>query len=130
MRTTSLDSVSRSSSFAGADIDVLFEPGAEAHQLGVIRVAIPVGAALPTHDHGESEALLVPLDGKVVLCAADDGHEEPLRSGVIAVVAAYERVSVRNTGDQTAHMLVCMAPPTFVSALGRDPVAAQAGASS
>jgi quercetin dioxygenase-like cupin family protein len=113
----------------GAAIDVLVEPGgADADQLAVIRVTIPAGASLPPHDHGESEAVLIPLAGELLVSAAG-GRVERLQAGGLAVISAHERVSVQNPGREPASMLVCMAPPTFVEALRRQPVGTQAGAS-
>lgn len=130
MWATSLDSGLRSTSLMDASIDVLVEPGAAgADQLAVLRVTIPADASLPPHDHGESEAVLLPLAGELQVSTAG-GPVERLQTGTLAVVPAHERVSVRNAGEQPASMLVCMAPPTFVQTLGRRPASGQAEASS
>lgn len=122
MWTTALDSGHRRASLAAATIDVLAEPGHGGEQIAAVRVTIPPGASMPRHDHGESDALLVPLAGELLLTGAD-GQVERLASGTLTVVAAGERVSVENRTAQPASMLVCFAPPTFVAGLGATPPA-------
>lgn len=123
MWTTALDSGHRRASLAAATIDVLAEPGHGGEQIAAVRVTIPPGASMPRHDHGESDALLVPLSGELLLTGGD-GHVERLGNGTLTVLAAGERVSVENTTAEPASMLVCFAPPTFVEALGKAPAVA------
>lgn len=125
MWTTSLDSGQRRTSLMDATIDVLVEPrSADMDQLAVVRVTIPAAATMPRHDHGKSEAVLIPLAGELLL-SGPDGRVERLQVGTLATVSAHERVSVQNPGAQPASMLVCFAPPAFVEALRREPVPAQ-----
>jgi quercetin dioxygenase-like cupin family protein len=97
----------------GAAIDVLLEGAPE--QLAAIHVTVKGGARMPEHDHGESDALLIPLTGQLIL--RGNVTEAQLTSGVIAFVAAGERVSVENPTTATASMIVCFAPASFVHAL-------------
>lgn len=97
----------------GAAIDVL--TGADSAQLAAIRVTVAAGARVGEHDHGTSDALLLPLAGRLTLRNRDD--ELQLAPGMIGSVAAGERVSVENPGEAPASMVVCFAPPTFVTAL-------------
>ena len=97
----------------GAAIDVLLEGAPE--RLAAIHVTVKPGARMPEHDHGESDALLIPLTGQLILRAAIT--EEELVSGMVAFVAAGERVSVENPTTAAASMIVCFAPASFVHAL-------------
>lgn len=104
----------------GATIDVLTEETPA--QLAAIRVTVAPGARVGEHDHGGSDALLLPLAGRLTL--RDRDGELQLAPGAMAFVAGGERVSVENSSDAPASMVVCFAPPTFVTALlatsGRD----------
>ncbi len=97
----------------GAAIDVLLEGAPE--PLAAIHVTVKGGARMPEHDHGESDALLIPLSGRLILRGT--ATEVQLESGMVAFVAAGERVSVENPTTAAASMVVCFAPPTFVHAL-------------
>lgn len=77
---------------------------------------------MPTHEHGESDAVLIPATGELLLRGAG-ARVERLQAGMLAVVPAHERVSVENPTEQPASMLVCFAPATFVEALGEAPAA-------
>lgn len=129
MWITSLNSTRRTATLVDAVIEVLVEPGLSGiEHLAAVRMTIPPGAAMPRHDHGESEALLVPLAGELLLVGVD-GRVERLAAGMLAVVAAHERISVENPGGEPATVLMCFAPATFVGALGDAQVPAVAGAS-
>lgn len=97
----------------GATIDVLTD--ASAAQLAAVRVTVAAGARMPEHDHGSSDALLVPLTGRLTL--RDRDGEVQLAPGAITFIAAGERVSVENPSEEPASMVVCFAPPTFVARL-------------
>lgn len=129
MWITSLDSTHPSATLVDAAIEVLVEPRlSETEHLAALRVTIPPGAAMRRHSHGESEALLVPLAGEMLLVGID-GRVERLAEGTLAVVAAHERVIVENPGSEPASMLVCLAPATFVETLSVTRASAVAGAS-
>jgi len=98
----------------GATVDVLSEGASAA--LAAIRVTVAAGARVEEHDHGSSDALLIPLAGRLTLRGAE-GEAHHLAPGVVAFVAAGERVSVENSSDAPASMVVCFAPPAFVAAL-------------
>jgi len=129
MWITSLDSSHRSATLVDADIEVLVEPGLnETEHLAAAQLTVPPGATVPRHCHGEAEALLVPLAGEVLLVGID-GRVERLAEGTLAVIAAHERISVRNPGVESASVLVCFAPETLVEPLNVAPTPAVAGAS-
>lgn len=103
----------------GATIEVPIDEASA--QLAAVRVTIAAGARLGEHDHGSSDALLLPLAGGLTLCGRQG--ELRLEPGMWAFIAAGERVSVENAGEAPASIVVCFAPPTFVTAL----LAASAG---
>src|SRR3954470_15808512 len=102
MWITSLASTHRSATLVDAVIEVLVEPRlSETEHLAAARVTIPPGATMPRHSHGESEALLIPLAGELLLVGVD-GRVERLAEGTLAVVAAHERICVENPGVEPA----------------------------
>lgn len=48
----------------GPVVEILTDTGAGHRQLAAVRVEIPAGGSMPEHDHGESETLVVPLEGE------------------------------------------------------------------
>ncbi len=74
---------------------------------------------MPEHDHGESEALIVLIDGDLVITTEDD--ELKLDLGVVIHIAHGERVRVQNVGDRTAAMLAVFTPASFVDRLAAWP---------
>ena len=124
MWITSLDSTPHpSTTLLDAAIEVLVET----ERLAVIRVTLPPAAKMPRHSHGESDALLIPLAGELLLVGGD-GCVERLTPGVLATVAAHERVSVENPTAHPANMLVCFAPTTFLETWPAAAVPALVGA--
>jgi quercetin dioxygenase-like cupin family protein len=117
MWITSFDSTHRSTTLVDSAIEVLVEPRtSETTHLAVIRVTIPPGAAMPRDSHGDSDAVIIPLDGELLLVSGY-GCVERLVSGMLATVTALERISVENATAKPASMLVCFGPPTFVETL-------------
>jgi quercetin dioxygenase-like cupin family protein len=128
MWITAFDSTHRSTTLVDAAIEILVEPRTgETNHFAVIRVTVPPAATMPRHSHGDSEALLIPLDGELLLVSGY-GCVERLVSGMLATVAAHERISVENHTAQPASMLICLAPPTFVETLPAVIVPATRGA--
>ena len=129
MWITSIDSTDRSTTQVDSAIEILVEPGtSETTHLAVIKVTLPPGIAMPRHSHGDSDAVIIPLDGELLLVSGY-GCVERLASGTLATVAAHERISVENHTAQPASMLVCFAPPRFVETLAAVPAPPMKGAS-
>jgi len=83
--------------------------------VGVLEVAVPVGGAMPEHDHGDSAVLLVPLVGRLRLVeAGEGGHVAELEPGVLATIPVGQRVRLENAGDEEARTLAVLTPPDFV----------------
>lgn len=83
--------------------------------VGVVRVRVPAGAAMPEHDHAGSDVVLVSVAGRVEI---GDGEESiSVGPGDAVLVRQHERVSLRNAGDTDAELLVAAGPPAFVTAI-------------
>ena len=76
---------------------------------------------MPEHEHGESEALVVPLAGELLVSSGD--QQEEAAPGVVVLLVRGERVRLDNqTGDPTS-LLAVFAPGSFVRALATWPTA-------
>ncbi len=104
----------------GPSVEVLVDDGVEGRQLASAKVTLAPGAAMPEHDHGESEALVISIAGELVFSGADG--EQRLTPGAVGHIARGERVRVENRSDQESSMMVVFTPPSFVRALMDWPV--------
>ena len=128
MWITSLDPTPPSTTLLDVAIDVLVEPHtSETDHLAVIRVTLPPATKMPRHSHGESEALLIPLAGELLLVGGE-GSVERLVPGVLATIATHERISIENPTAHPASMLVSFAPASFLETLSAASAPAVAGA--
>lgn len=85
---------------------------------GVLEVTMPVGGAMPEHEHGESAVLLVPLAGRFRLVEPSDGDRATeLQPGAVAAIPVGRRVRLENAGDVEARTLVVLTPPDFAERL-------------
>lgn len=93
--------------------------GADAGEpVGVVEVTMPVGGAIPEHDHGDSAVLLIPLAGRFRLIEAGrDGAAAELEPGSLATIAAGRRVRLENAGEREAKALAVLTPPDFAARL-------------
>ncbi|MEM9034697.1 MAG: cupin domain-containing protein [Actinomycetota bacterium] len=96
-------------------VDVLFGGDADSPDVGVVRVTVPVGAAMPEHDHGGSDVVLVPTAGAVEITQGPDTIHVGV--GDAALVRKDERVALRNPGDVAAEVIVSAGPPVFVAGI-------------
>lgn len=107
----------------GPELEVVI--GADrGHPFGVLDVTVPAGAAMPEHDHGVSEALLVPLAGSLRLVEAERVTE--LEPGALATIPVGCRVRLENAGETEARLLVLLSPADFVAQVERWPAATEA----
>lgn len=89
--------------------------------LGVIHLEIPAGVAMPEHDHGASQIVLIPLSGAVELRQGE--NISPLSHGMTAHIDAGERVGLANTSDTAASIILVATPPQFVHRVANWPEA-------
>ena len=107
----------------GGPVAELLVGGEEGGRLGVARVVVPPGGGMPEHEHGESEALVLPQEGRVVI-RGEDGREQTLDPGTMALIGVGERVSLTNpSGSEEAVLLAFFAPSAFVRTLASWPAA-------
>lgn len=109
----------------GPELEVVI--GADqGHPFGVLDVTVPAGAAMPEHDHGVSEALLVPLAGSLRLVEAGETERvTELEPGALATIPVGCRVRLENAGATEARLLVLLDPADFVAQVERWPAAAE-----
>lgn len=69
----------------------------------------------PAFSHCECKNYQTTDSGRLTLRGRNGELE--LAPGATAFIAAGERVSVENAGEAPASMVVCFAPPTFVTTL-------------
>lgn len=107
----------------GPELEIVI--GAErGRAAGVLDVTVPVGAAMPEHDHGVSEALLVPRAGRLRLVEVGETERATeLEPGALATIPVGCRVRLENTGDVIARLLVVLTPADLVAQIERWPVA-------
>ncbi|MFV0524108.1 MAG: cupin domain-containing protein [Acidimicrobiales bacterium] len=96
-------------------MEVLFGGENDSPDVGVVRVIVPAGAAMPEHDHAGSDVVLVPLVGSVEIDDADGTIT--VGAGDAALVRKDERVSLRNPGAAAAEVIVAAGPPAFVASM-------------
>lgn len=89
--------------------------GQESRDLGLVRVAIPPGAGMPPHRHGGSDVILAPTTGSVRITHGDEEIE--VHVGDAALITREETVSLTNSGDQEAELIVAAGPANFVAGI-------------
>jgi len=99
---------------------------AEDAPVGVLEMTMPVGGAMPEHDHGISAVLLAPLAGRFRLVEAVGGRANTLEPGTVATIPVGVRVRLENAGDVEARTLVVLTPPDFAERLQTWPADAPA----
>lgn len=80
--------------------------------IGVIHLVIPAGVAIPEHDHGASQIVLIPLSGSLELRQGE--HRRPLSYGMAAHIGVGERIGLANLDAVPATVMLIASPPQFV----------------
>ncbi len=93
---------------SGPTVQVLIDEEAGGGQLTVTRVVVPAGGEMREHDHGESQVLLVPLTGEVVLTGA--GQHEIISLGTVALLERGERVGLTNQTSEPCIVVMVFTP--------------------
>ncbi|GEM_PF-1624858 len=112
---------------AGPLVRVVIGPAA-GEPVGVLEVTMPVGSAMPEHDHGDSAVLLMPLAGTLRL--VETGSESAvveLQPGSLATIPVGRRVHLENAGETEARTLAVLTPPDFAEQLEAWPAVATVG---
>lgn len=99
---------------AGPTVEALIDQTPEGGRLAVAEIVIPPGVGTREHDHGGSEALLVPLDG--VLAVTSGTQRRDISSGMVVLLDRGERIQLSNQTIEPFTMIVVSTsvpePPT------------------
>lgn len=97
-------------------ITVCFGGGeGESPDIGVLKIVVPPGATMPSHQHHGSDVVLIPLTGSIRLSSAGESVE--VRVGDTVLVDRDESVSLSNPGDAVAELIVAAGPADFVAGI-------------
>lgn len=107
---------------SGPAAEILIDERPGTGRLAAAHVVLPPGGGMPEHEHGESEALVVPLTGELVIVSGD--QQEKVAPGVVVLLARGERVRLANDTSAPVSLLAVFAPASFVRALSSWPAAA------
>ncbi|MCB0829107.1 MAG: cupin domain-containing protein [Solirubrobacterales bacterium] len=105
----------------GPSAEVLIGTGDD-WPMGVAHVVVPPGGGMPRHNHGSSAAMVVPLDGPVVISDADDDAELEVGPGGVVTIPVGALVEVHNRGEAAVAIMVVFDPPDFTRQLESWPV--------
>ncbi len=89
---------------AGPTVEALIDQTPDGGRLAVTEIVIPPGEGMREHDHGGSEALLVPLDG--VLAVTSGTQRRDISSGMVVLLERGERVQLSNLTSEPFTMIV------------------------
>lgn len=94
-------------------VTVLFGANEDSADIGMLRVAVPAGASMPTHRHGGSDVILTPVTGSVRV--TKDGEPLEIEVGDTLLILKDEAVALTNPHQATAELLVAAGPAAFIS---------------
>lgn len=80
--------------------------------VGVAKVRVPVGTAMPEHDHSGSDVIVMPIEGSLEITKG--GEPTAIGVGDALLIHKHEKVGVRNPNDTDAEFIVAAAPPNFL----------------
>lgn len=89
--------------------------------VGLVRVQVPAGGAMPAHRHKGSDVILAPITGRVRISKGEESIE--VNAGDCALVRKDEEVSLINPGNETAQVIVAAGPADFVAGIREWPEA-------
>lgn len=87
--------------------------------VGVARVRVPVGAAMPAHRHNGSDVIITPIAGQVSI--SDGSASIDVAVGTTVVIRKDEKVSLRNSSDEPAEFIVSAGPADFITGIRQWP---------
>lgn len=100
-------------------VTVVFGGGEEGPDVGLVRVRVPAGGGMPQHRHGGSDVIVTPVMGAVTI--SDGESAVYVEVSASALVRKDEEVSLTNSGDEPAEVLVSAGPADFVAAIRQWP---------
>ncbi len=105
----------------GPTVQLVVDAKDPERRMSAARVFIPAGCAMAQHDHGESEALVLGVEGTLFL--VDDEAANELAPGTMIHIKRGDKVRVENRGSSPASMLAVFTPASFVDKLAGWPAA-------
>lgn len=93
---------------ADPTVEALLDQTSDGGGLAVTEVMIPPGTRMREHDHGGSEALLIPRDGR--LAVTSGGQRQDISRGMVVRLDREERVQLSNESSEPFTMIVVFAP--------------------
>lgn len=90
--------------------------------MGVAHVVIPAGGGMPEHEHGDSAAMVIPLERPVVIVDVAEGREFEVSPRSVVAIPVGDLAEVRNPADVDAPIMVVFDPPDFTRQLNSWPV--------
>jgi quercetin dioxygenase-like cupin family protein len=107
----------RHAPFAGGPAVRTVVDGDPAAPIAVLEVTMPVGGAMPEHEHGDSFVLLAPLAGRFRLVEEGADRSIEVEPGALATIPVGRQVRLENAGEVEARTLVVLTPPDFAQRL-------------
>lgn len=99
---------------------VYFGGDSGSSDVGMVRVDVPSGAAMPPHLHHGSDVILMSVLGAVRISKDEETIE--VGTGDAALILKDERVGLANPYDEPARLIVAAGPADFVTSVERWPV--------
>jgi len=93
---------------ADPTVQVLIDRGTGDGQLAATQVVIPAGSGMREHDHGDTQALLVPLAGELVVTSGS--QRESITPGTVVLLERGERAQLANLAGEACTMVMVFTP--------------------
>lgn len=113
------------STSADPTVNSLIDQTPDGGGLAVTEVTIPPGTRTREHDHGGSEALLVPLDGRLIVTSGN--QRQDISRGMAVLLGREERVQLSNQSSEPFTMIVVFTPVPQPPAAGNSPASSLEG---
>ncbi|WP_394216829.1 cupin domain-containing protein [Brachybacterium vulturis] len=119
LRTTKDFAIRRSPGENTPTVTVIAGGEENGPDVGVARVRVPVGASMPAHRHNGSDVIITAVAGQVSISDGSASIDVP--AGSSAVIGKDEKVSLRNSSDESAELIVSAGPADFLAGIRQWP---------
>lgn len=106
---------------ADPTVEALIDQTSDGGGLAVTEVIVPPGTRMREHDHGGSEALLIPLDGR--LAVTSGSQRQDISRGMVVLLDREERIQLSNQTSEPFTMIVVFTPVPPPPTAGNGPAA-------
>lgn len=100
-------------------VTVVFGGTQDGPHVGLVRVRVPVGASMPPHRHNGSDVIVTPVTGRVRISDAQTSVEVEVGGSVL--IRKDEEVSLANSGEEPAEVIVSAGPADFIAGIRQWP---------